>query len=362
MPEDRLLQLLKRRTGVGPSSSTRRVRVARYTSSASACRPQRYSASMWRPAAARAVGARRSAPRARPRPRCRDHRRGRPRSGVRGRRGEARRDARPRDATRLLRRRPTVPHLARSPAPRGARPGVVRPLFLERPRSLTGEPLEHVEVERIPLDPDQIPGIAGLDRFPAECLAQLRDVALDHVGRRVGRVIPPHGVDGRDAGTTCPAWRRSTASTARGRAQPPAGRRRGPPGRGRSSAAMSATVPLVGEACRLPQRACSVSSAGAGDARPAAVPGRHLPRSRGAFARHNVTGTNERVPLGRVLDLQRQQLRPRADDTSPCPDLVQAPAPLRPALGEQAARSSPCTGWKTLTFTETRPPAASWAT
>ena len=52
--------------------------------------------------------------------------------------------------------------------------GLGRPSLVERDAALVEQSLEAGQVERVRLDPDGIAGAAGLDRLPAERLAQLR--------------------------------------------------------------------------------------------------------------------------------------------------------------------------------------------
>ena len=65
----------------------------------------------------------------------------------------------------------------------------------ERACTVRREPLEPVQVERARIDTEQIPGIACLDGALAECLAKLRDIALQDVGGGVRRVVAPDRVD-----------------------------------------------------------------------------------------------------------------------------------------------------------------------
>ena len=67
-------------------------------------------------------------------------------------------------------------------------------LPLERDGSRVGEALEPLEVEGVPRDVEHVAGAPGLDRVPAECLAEPRDVPLDEVRRRCRRVLPPKAV------------------------------------------------------------------------------------------------------------------------------------------------------------------------
>ena len=66
---------------------------------------------------------------------------------------------------------------------------------LQRPRPFRRESLEHLEVESVPVDAQDVPGISRLDRTPPQPFPELRDVPLEHVAGGLGWLIAPHCVD-----------------------------------------------------------------------------------------------------------------------------------------------------------------------
>ncbi len=71
------------------------------------------------------------------------------------------------------------------------------PPLLERLLRLPAVPqeLETAEVELLRLDPQQIPARLRLQAVPAEHLAELGDVDLERLSRRLGRLLVPEGLD-----------------------------------------------------------------------------------------------------------------------------------------------------------------------
>ncbi len=93
---------------------------------------------------------------------------------------------------REIRERRPPPQRERSGERRGR---LVPPLVAQLPRTLLGENLELVEVERARGDVEHVAGAARLDHLFPQRLPQARHVALDEVRGRRRRLIAPEAVD-----------------------------------------------------------------------------------------------------------------------------------------------------------------------
>ena len=108
---------------------------------------------------------------------------------------------------------------ARAPRPSSSAASASRPV-LEGDAAVVRQPLELLQVERVGLDAEDVPGAAGLDRILAERLAEVRDVPLDEIRGRRRWLVGPQLVDEPRAGTRVFACASSAASTARWRGAP----------------------------------------------------------------------------------------------------------------------------------------------